>query len=65
MYSAITARMTNVFAFGKLLTNREMEYGQNETICDFSLYFTINWVATGARNVPIGYTFCFFAANNV
>ena len=27
--------------------------------------FTIDWVATGARNVPIGIHFALFAANNV
>ena len=38
IYSAITACMTNFFAFRKMLINREMKYGQNETFCDFSLY---------------------------
>ena len=47
--------MTNVFAFGKLLTNRELEYGENETFVIFLYTFTINWIATGARNVPIEY----------
>ena len=31
--------MTNVFAIRKMLTNREKEYGKNETFWDFSLYF--------------------------
>ena len=41
------------------MTNREMEYGKNETFTIFNYTFPINWVATGAQIVPIEYTLCF------
>ena len=42
IYSAITACMTNVFAFRKRLTNREMEYGPNGLGLGLGLGFAAN-----------------------
>ena len=49
----------------KMLTNREMVNFQKEEFFSIFLYtFTVNFVTTGARKMPIEFLFCFFVANN-
>ena len=45
-----------------MLTNREMASFQKWDFFDFSLYFAINCVTTGARKMAFEYVFCFICS---